>query len=63
MGIEVGGSKRGIRSETNVVPRMDMLLVLLVIFMIIPHPQTGLKAEIPQPVPSLCRGPGSNPTS
>jgi biopolymer transport protein TolR len=49
MGIWVGGSKRGIMSEMNVVPLIDVLLVLLVIFMIIPHNQIGLKAQIPQP--------------
>jgi biopolymer transport protein TolR len=49
MGISVGGSKRGIMSEMNVVPLIDVLLVLLVIFMIIPHRQLGLKAQIPQP--------------
>jgi biopolymer transport protein TolR len=53
MGIAVGGSKRGIMSETNVVPLIDVLLVLLVIFMIIPHRQTGLRAEIPQPAPPV----------
>jgi biopolymer transport protein TolR len=46
MGMSVGG-KRGIVSEMNVVPLIDILLVLLVIFMIIPHSR-GLKAEIPQ---------------
>jgi biopolymer transport protein TolR len=51
MGIPVGGSKRGIVSEMNVVPLIDVLLVLLVIFMIIPHRQMGLKTEIPQPAP------------
>ena len=49
MGMAVGGSNRGIVSEMNVVPLIDVLLVLLVIFMIIPHHQTGLRAEIPQP--------------
>jgi biopolymer transport protein TolR len=49
MGMSVGGSNRGIVSEMNVVPLIDVLLVLLVIFMIIPHHSTGLRAEIPQP--------------
>jgi biopolymer transport protein TolR len=49
MGVSVGGSNRGIVSEMNVVPLIDVLLVLLVIFMIIPHHQTGLRVEIPQP--------------
>jgi biopolymer transport protein TolR len=48
MGI-VGSSKRGTISEVNVVPLIDVLLVLLVIFMIIPHTQMGLRAEIPRP--------------
>ena len=51
MGTSVGGSNRGIVSEMNVVPLIDVLLVLLVIFMIIPHHQTGLRAELPQPAP------------
>jgi len=47
MGISVGGSKRG--TGIDMVPLMDVLLVLLVIFTIIPHKQLGLKAQIPQP--------------
>ena len=60
MGMSVGGSKRGMISEMNVVPLIDVLLVLLVIFMIIPHRRSmarGITASsrIPRP---RCREPG-----
>jgi biopolymer transport protein TolR len=51
MGMSVGGSKRGIMTEMNVVPLIDILLVLLVIFMIIPNSR-GMKVEVPQPSPN-----------
>jgi hypothetical protein len=47
MGISVGGGKRGTFTEMNVVPLIDILLVLLVIFVVIPNSQ-GLKGGIPQ---------------
>jgi biopolymer transport protein ExbD/biopolymer transport protein TolR len=49
MAITAGGPKRGAVSEINVVPLIDILLVLLIIFMVItPHKQTGLDAVLPQ---------------
>jgi biopolymer transport protein TolR len=55
MGIGFAGGRGGIVSDVNVVPLIDILLVLLVIFMIIPHRQMGLQASLPQqasePVP------------
>jgi biopolymer transport protein TolR len=49
MGIGFTGGRGGIVSDVNVVPLIDILLVLLVIFMIIPHRQMGLQASLPQP--------------
>jgi len=57
MGMLVGG-KRGTITEMNVVPLIDILLVLLVIFMVIPHTR-GLKAEIPQPTDAVVVEPPS----
>ena len=46
MGFALGG-KRGVVSDPNIVPLIDVLLVLLVIFMLMPH-SMGLQAQIPQ---------------
>jgi biopolymer transport protein TolR len=49
MGILLRGEKPGTIAEMNVVPLIDILLVLLVIFMMIPPPvQVGLSVDLPQ---------------
>ena len=50
MGIGFSGGRNGVVSDVNVVPLIDILLVLLVIFMIIPHRQMGLQASLPRQV-------------
>src|SRR5712692_10516511 len=52
MGMQVGGSKSGALAEMNVVPLIDILLVLIIIFMVItPLNSRGLEALVPQPTP------------
>jgi biopolymer transport protein TolR len=52
MGMSVGDSKGGPVSEPNIVPLIDVLLVLIIIFMVItPRTPTGLDTLVPQPAP------------
>jgi biopolymer transport protein TolR len=49
MGIDVGGTSEGVRSEINVVPMVDIMLVLLVIFMLVaPMLQAGVSVRLPE---------------
>jgi len=52
MGMSVGGGQGGPVSEPNIVPLIDVLLVLIIIFMVItPRTPTGLSTIVPQPPP------------
>jgi len=51
MGMSVG-NQGGAMSEPNIVPLIDVLLVLIIIFMVItPRTPTGLNTLVPQPPP------------
>jgi biopolymer transport protein TolR len=51
MGMAVGGTK-GTMSDPNIVPLIDVLLVLIIIFMVItPTTSQGLNTIVPQPSP------------
>lgn len=51
MGMSVG-SKGGPKSDINMTPMIDVLLVLIIIFMVItPLTPKGLEALVPQPPP------------
>lgn len=52
MGVSVGRRSKGAMSEPNIVPLIDILLVLIIIFMVVtPIVPMGLDALVPQPPP------------
>ncbi|MCP3064751.1 biopolymer transporter ExbD [Myxococcus sp. K38C18041901] len=48
MGMSVGGGRGGVKSEINVTPLVDVVLVLLIIFMVVtPMMQRGQQVDLP----------------
>lgn len=63
MGAKVGGAKGGPVSEPNVIPFIDILLVLLIIFMVTaPIPTVDIRVDLPPPNPVPIQLQGLNPT-
>jgi biopolymer transport protein TolR len=53
MGMDIGGGSGGPKSEINVTPLVDVMLVLLIIFMILqPMLQMGYDVNVPPPTPA-----------
>jgi biopolymer transport protein TolR len=53
MGMDVGGKSGGEMATMNVVPLIDILLVLIIIFMVItPLTPKGMDTLVPQPSPN-----------
>ena len=53
MGMSVGGEGGGLTNEPNVVPMIDILLVLLIIFMLMqPLMRKAMDIQLPDPQPA-----------
>jgi biopolymer transport protein ExbD len=60
---KVGSQSGGSISEPNVIPFIDILLVLLIIFMVTaPIPTVDIRVDLPPPNPVPIRLEGLNPT-
>jgi len=54
MGMSVGGGNSGLNNEPNVVPMIDIMLVLLIIFMIMqPMMRKAIDLQLPDPQPAV----------
>ncbi len=54
MGMSVGGGHSSLNNEPNVVPMIDIMLVLLIIFMIMqPLMRKAVDLQLPDPQPSV----------
>jgi biopolymer transport protein TolR len=54
MGMSVGGNNSGLTSDPNVVPMIDIMLVLLIVFMIMqPRVRKAIDLQLPDPNPTI----------
>jgi biopolymer transport protein TolR len=54
MGMSAGGGNSGLTNEPNVVPMIDIMLVLLIIFMIMqPLMRKAVDLQLPDPSPAV----------
>lgn len=54
MGMSVGGGSTNLNNEPNVVPMIDIMLVLLIIFMIMqPMMRKAVDLQLPDPTPAV----------
>jgi biopolymer transport protein TolR len=54
MGMSVGGGGSSLTNEPNVVPMIDIMLVLLIIFMIMqPLMRKAVDLQLPEPTPTV----------
>jgi biopolymer transport protein TolR len=60
MGISLGSSRHAVLAEMNVVPLIDILLVLLIIFMVI-SPRVPVGLGVALPAQSTEQAPGTPP--
>ena len=54
MGMSVGNNPSGLTSDPNVVPMIDIMLVLLIVFMIMqPRVRKAIDLQLPDPTPTV----------
>ncbi len=62
MGADVGSNRSGVRSDINITPLVDVVLVLLIIFMVItPMLQRGKSVELPKAYGAAPPPPNTDP--
>jgi len=62
MGMDVGSNRAAVRSDINITPLVDVVLVLLIIFMVItPMLQRGKAVELPKAVHAISGPSGEDP--